>query len=204
MGQLRFFDIREIKERYNLDIFIETGTGLGDSLSYVYNFDFEELYSIELYKEVYDVVYEKFKNKLNIKIINKSSYDGLNDILSKLDKNKRILFWLDAHFHGSDFGYTTYGSEKDNKIRIPLEEEIKLISSYRKDCNDYFIIDDLRIYEDGDFQNGNWDDRKKFGGDGIDFIYDNLKDYNILKDYRNEGYIICIPKNNNNNNNNNK
>ena len=52
------------------------------------------------------------------------------------------------------------------------KQKIRDISNY------VFIIDDLRIYEDNNYEHGNWSDRKIYGGDGIDFIY-NLFGYLI-------------------------
>lgn len=37
---------------------------------------------------------------------------------------------------------------------------------------DIFNIDDLRIYEDGPFQNGNWSERLKIGGRTISFDFE--------------------------------
>lgn len=193
MGHLRNFKIEEIQKDYNIKCFVETGTGYGKGLEYALESDFDKLYSIEYHEMVYHNIKNKFKDE-RLSLINNSSSEALKELLPTLD-NEPILFWLDAHFPGADFGFGRHIDEKDEKLRIPLEEEIEIISKYRKDCNDYFLIDDLRIYEDGNFKSGNWSERRKFGGDGIDFIYKNLPNHNITKSYDNEGYIICIPKN---------
>ena len=77
-----------------------------------------------------------------------------------------------------------------------MEEEIILIKNKKDIKNDVFIIDDLRIYEKGNFEGGNWLDVINTNiYTGIDFIHNLLgKTHDIMKDYRNEGYIICTPK----------
>ena len=56
------------------------------------------------------------------------------------------------------------------------------------------MIDDLRIYEDGPFESGNWDERSKYGGDGIEFI-ENIfdKTHYIVRSYNAQGSIILFP-----------
>lgn len=48
------------------------------------------------------------------------------------------------------------------------------------------------------FESGNWSDRKKFGGDGIDFI-DELFDetHYVVKSYNKQGFILLFPVNKN-------
>ena len=37
-------------------------------------------------------------------------------------------------------------------LKLPLEHELNLIHKYRNGCNDSFIIDDLQLFEDGDYE----------------------------------------------------
>ena len=107
------------------------------------------------------------------------------------------MFFLDAHFPGADFHYETYTSVEDYDTRLPLKKEIETIVSNRDTKNDVFIIDDLRVYEDNDYTDGNWPLRSVAGGDGIDFIYNYLSDtHDINKDLRYQGFLIITPKNN--------
>jgi hypothetical protein len=196
MGTLRSFNITYYIEKYNTKTFIETGTYMGDGLSYANEFNFEKLYSIEMLENFYDYCNNKFNVYPKIKLINNNSVDGISEILP-LIKNDRCLYWLDAHL--PDYYDKSFGKDYDNnkKIFIPLEEEIFLLKSNKDISKDVFILDDLRIYEKGNFQSGNWD---YYSGNlkpyGCSFIYDLLDEtHNIQKDYRHEGYIICTPKN---------
>jgi hypothetical protein len=160
------------------------------------NNKFEKYISIEISTVLYNrclPIIQNFKNQ-NIELVNSNSQDGLEMILSKIDKDKNILFWLDAHFPDADHNGASY-RQYEKQLRIPLEDEIKIIKKYRKQSKDYLIIDDLRIYEDGNYEGGNWSDRKQYGGNGIDFIIDAFAEtHNIKKLMNHEGYIVLEPK----------
>jgi hypothetical protein len=203
MGELQIFDVSGFKNKFNLEVFVETGTGNGHSLKHVldvtkYN-KFKKYFSIEIFKPLYEECLQTFSGytDYDISILNQSSYDGLIDILTQIPKEQNIFFWLDAHFPGADFKFTSYGNEKEKELRIPLEEEIKLIKKHRPLGNDFIIIDDLRIYEDGNYEGGNWNQRHLYGGNGIQFIYDAFAEtHEITKLNNHQGYVVLVPKEN--------
>ena len=106
------------------------------------------------------------------------------------------MFFLDAHFPGADFHLASYFDEKDENIRIPLKKEIETIVRLKNGFEkDVFVIDDLRIYEDGPFEGGNWPLRQQLGSEGIEFVYDLLSNtHEVIKNYKSQGYIIALPK----------
>ena len=197
MGELFIHDILNYIARYNLDTFIETGTGKGTGLNYASKYPFKDLYSIEIIKELYDECVHKFAQDPRIHLINNDSINGLIEILEKLTTNNRVLFWLDAHFPGADFKFNNYFHRSDEPdIHMPLEKEIEIIYNTRKDCKDVYIIDDLRIYEDNDYELGSWDLKPKLGKPNIDFITNKYKKtHNISRDLRHQGFLILTPKN---------
>jgi hypothetical protein len=196
MGDLSHFNLNNYVLRYGLKYMIETGTYKGDAVAYGLNFGFEKIYSIELLKEFYDNCYKRFENNEKVYIYNGTSENGLIEILQN-NVVTECLFWLDAHLPNS---YTSgYGSDyvKDKNILIPLENELKIIVENKNVSNDVFIIDDLRIYETGNFQKGSWSVVIDAGIGGIDFIYQLLGNtHDIQRLYDDEGYIICTPKTN--------
>lgn len=195
MGCLDRFDLNKYISKYDLKYFIETGTGDGTSLDYALKSPFIKYYSVELYEPIFNLAKKKYEGKEHLTLVNDNSEDGLDSIL-KNDLDSPILFWLDAHFPGADYKYTDYNIEKNSRIRIPLQAELEVIKKYRTN-KDVIIIDDLRIYEDGPFQDGNWKDRFHLGGNGINFIFNLFSDiYNIEKDFRDQGYVILTPKGN--------
>jgi len=189
MGTLNSFDLSEhIGKR---SVFVETGTANGDSLAYATKYDFEHFYSIEIDPTCACNAAKRFEDDERVMVLCGSSSSVLPKIIYR--HKQPIVFWLDAHFPGEMHGLP-YNHEKNMDLRLPLERELVTIKGLRDVSSDYFIIDDLRIYEDGPFDGGTWSGRKTMGGDGIDFIYRMFQDtHEIIRDYRNEGYIILKP-----------
>ena len=189
MGLLQQFDLsKHIDTR---SVFIETGTANGRSLAYAAGYDFEYLYSIEIDAECACNATKLFEDDKRVMILCGPSFSVLPKILCRHDQP--VVFWLDAHFPGEMHGLP-YDHEKNMTLRLPLEHELAIIKQERDTSKDCFIIDDLRIYEDGPFEGGIWPDRPKMGGNGIDFIDDLFKGtHTITRDYRNEGYIVLEP-----------
>jgi hypothetical protein len=197
MGNLKLFNLNNFIKKYNITNFIETGTARGNGIEYANSFMFKKLYSIEFSKELYEHCADKFKHDEKIKIINGTSKNGLNEILSEPIEGN-ILFWLDAHYPYAD---TTPSIELynmgDDEIRLPLEMEVRLIQKKRKNKKDVIIVDDLRIYEDNNYECGNIPSQiNPPKNRNIDFIYELFSEtHTITKDLRNEGYLIIEPKN---------
>ena len=196
MGQLNeAVYIENILEFYDIQNFVETGTGIAEVVRSVYDINPElNVHTIEIIEPIYR------KNKISLSYMENvnwhlgQSSEVLPQILPGLTGN--TLFWMDAHFPGADFGMATYGDEPDLSKRLPLQNELEIIVKNRDVSNDVFVIDDLRIYEDGPFEDGNWADRLKYGADGIDFI-DELFDetHYVVKSYNKQGFIILLPVN---------
>jgi len=181
-------------KKYSINTLVETGTGLGDSVDFCKDY-IHSVISFEICAEIYQKASERFKYASNVYLVNKASEDGIVNYVSQLPEAK-YLFFLDAHFPGADFGLAKYEDEKNEDIRIPLKIELETIVEIRQDniCQDCFIIDDLRVYEDGEFEAGNWEPRKQIGGNGIDFIYDMFSEtHYIEKDYRFQGFVLLTP-----------
>lgn len=201
MGHLQAFNLSSFIPAYNLRGYVETGTGEGDSLKYALTCpQFEELYSIEMDSRIYMNALNKFKDP-RLTFFNGLSKDILNDLLPKLDLEKNYLFFLDAHFPEADFqnedpgryikSFFKYGQDS-----IPLEDELALIRTKRTLNRDVILIDDLRIYEDGPFETGNWADRTKIKAGDISFIEKLLgSTHDITRNFKQQGYLILTPKN---------
>jgi hypothetical protein len=192
MGALHHHNIGDYIAKYNLKHYVETGTGMGECLQHALSFEFETLSSIEIYPKVYESVKEKF-TQTKAKVFLGNSYEVLPEILNEIEEP--VLFFLDAHFPGADFHYETYTSTTDYDTRLPLERELKTINHSRDISKDVFIIDDLRVYEDNNFSDGNWPLRAQAGGNGIDFVHEIFNgSHNIEKDLRHQGFLIITPK----------
>lgn len=193
MGAIYQHDVRNFINNFNLENYVETGTGEGTCLEHVLQFNFKTYYSVEIYPQIYENAKSKFSNNKNCSILLGNSFEVLPEILKNIQGN--TLFFLDAHFPGADFHYETYTSVKDYDTRLPLKKELQTISKIKDISKDVFIIDDLRVYEDNNYGDGNWPLRAQAGGDGIDFIYEIFDStHNIEKDLRFQGFLIITPK----------
>jgi hypothetical protein len=196
MGQLnQAIKIKNVLKFYDIKNFVETGTGIGEVVRSVCEIDRNiNIHTIEIIEEIYD------KNKISLSYLDNvnwhlgQSSDVLPDIVPSLQGS--TLFWMDAHFPGADFGLAEYGDEKNIDKRLPLKSELEIIVKNKDVSNDVFIIDDLRIYEDGPFEAGVWKDRSKYGGDGIEFIEELFEEtHYVVKSYNQQGYIMLFPVN---------
>tara|TARA_R110000787_G_scaffold39265_2_gene98580 strand:- start:4689 stop:5312 length:624 start_codon:yes stop_codon:yes gene_type:complete len=207
MGNIWKFDIAQILEKYpRIRSFVETGTCEGAGVRFAQTLGFEQIHSIEIMEELWQHCKNQTEfsedDKVNLHLGHSPSV--LKDILQHVgprlpnDDPGDILFWLDAHFPGVDTVITKKGihDESDPERRCPLHKEIEAIVSTKRHIGSVFIIDDLRVYEDGPFASGNWPERHLYGGDGIQFIFDLLGDtHNISRYYCDNGYIVAIPMN---------
>jgi len=196
MGHLNAFYVPQLIEDFKLSHYVETGTGEGLTLSQALSFNFKALHSIEFDKYMYDLAIQKFKDpRLTLHL--GLSRDILPQILTGLKNDENVLFFLDAHFPGSDFrtgpGYiesvSLYGHDA-----LPLRDELEIIRKIRPESKDVFIVDDLRIYEDGNYETGNWNERKNLNIENSSFVYDLLKKtHNIQVDLKQQGYLLIKP-----------
>ena len=194
MGQLnQAIQIKNVLDFYDIKNFVETGTGQAEVVRSVYEADESlNIHTIEVVPEIFDQNKIKYSYLKDVSWHLGTSFKILPVILPTFDGN--TLFWMDAHFHGADFGLSSYGDEKDMDKRLPLQKELESIVQSRDVSNDVFVIDDLRIYEDGPFETGNWDERTKYGGYGIGFIEEMFeKTHYIGRSYNAQGSIILFP-----------
>lgn len=189
MGELNQHNLSE----FSCTQFVETGTGIGTGLHYACKFPFTALYSIEIVDDLAEQATNKFATDPRVKIYNNNSLDGLKEIIPLLSEEP-TLFWLDAHFPGADFKFNDYHHLADKKhLHMPLAEEVATILSLRDTSKDCFIIDDLRIYEQGSYELGNWELYDQYGGGGLGFL-DGLKEtHSLTRDYRHQGFAILRP-----------
>lgn len=195
MGELYIHKLHEYIDKYDNNIFIETGSGNGTGITHALQYTFDKLYSIEYMEQLYNTCRNKFNDK-RLQLLNCSSTEGLEYILSEcITEKDSVLFWLDAHFPGADFQLGEYDADIPIKLKLPLEEELNIIYNYRKNCKDVFIIDDLQLFEDGNYEIEIENEYLKSLNLNNDFIYDMYSTtHDIHKDYRHQGFLIGVPK----------
>ncbi len=194
MGFINQFNLNRIVREYDIRYFFETGTWKGDAVAHALQFPFEMIISAEIIPAIAEEAKSRFQQEPRVTIIEASSTEALSATLPALNGN--CLFWLDAHFPGADAGMERYDAIQDEDIRLPLEKELSIIHELRKNYQDLLIIDDLRVYEEGPYENGNAPadtlPQKNRNLDFINRLFD--KSHITMKTYKNEGYLLLFPK----------
>ncbi len=121
--------------RYQLSVFIETGTYLGDMVFALRN-QFDRIESVELDKILYQSALVQFAPWRHIRIHYGDSATVLPQILSNLDRP--ALFWLDGHYSG---GITSKGEKN-----TPILEELKSVLGHPTKSH-VILIDDAKDFD---------------------------------------------------------
>jgi hypothetical protein len=134
--------IREYKKHFDLKLFVETGTFLGDTIDVLLS-DFQTLYSIELQDNLARKAVNRFKGIEKVKILHGDSADILPIIMPEL--TKPTLFWLDGHYSSSFYVGNEFIETAKGEKETPIMEEL---SSILKDGlkGNVILIDDVCIF----------------------------------------------------------
>lgn len=135
-GFLKRSFLNHLKEVFKANVFVETGTFLGETTKEA-SFVFDEVYSVELSSSLYERCATSLKNEKNIYLYQGDSALFLQNLLPSLKDRGTIIFWLDAHYSS---GITVRG-KKDT----PVVEELKAI---KESCihDGIVLIDDMRHF----------------------------------------------------------
>ena len=126
--------IKELANKFNAQIFVETGTYQGDMI-YAMRDVFKQLYSVELGEELCKKAQKRFKSLKHIQIFQGDSADVLPSIMKLL--KERCLFWLDGHYSA---GITALGDKE-----TPIYSELNTIFN-AEDFGHVILIDDARCF----------------------------------------------------------
>lgn len=126
--------LKAYAQEYDLRIFVETGTYLGDMVEAMKR-SFERIYSIELSEELFLAARERFSRDKHVQIIHGDSARELGKIVQGI--NQPALFWLDGHYSA---GVTARGQKE-----TPILEELHGILHEVK-LKHVVIIDDARCF----------------------------------------------------------
>lgn len=131
---------------YN-NIFIETGTYIGEGVKKAISSGFTKIISIELDKKRYEICKNKFENNDNVEIILGDSGKVLPNILKNI--NQPCTFFLDAH-------YCVDNAEISEKW-CPLNEELDAIRNHHIK-NHTILVDDIRCMDNSGLMVNNIND----------------------------------------------
>ncbi len=115
-----------LKRDFHIDVAVETGTSQGSTTT-LFSLLFDEVHTIEIVESVYYQTQKRLSGIDNVHCHLGSSEAVLKELLPSL-KDKRILFYLDAHWQSY----------------WPLLDELEEISKTHKD-NCIIVIDDFKV-----------------------------------------------------------
>lgn len=128
--------VLDFTRRLRRNIFIETGTFLGDMVRDVKNY-YREVHSIELEDRLHENAQRLFAQDAHVHIHHGDSASILPKLVHGIQEP--IFFWLDAHYSGGISG-------RGDKF-TPIEEELDVI--LRHPVNGHVILIDDAIYFGG-------------------------------------------------------
>ena len=119
---------KEVLSKYKADIFIETGSYLGDTIQLASEIGFKEIYSIEASDKFYTHCLHRFINNSNVFGIYKGeSVEILKNLIPSI-KNSSITFWLDAHYScGETYQGDPYNLLKELEVIIKAGIECTIL-----------------------------------------------------------------------------
>ncbi|HEV8644086.1 MAG TPA: hypothetical protein VGR01_00780 [Burkholderiales bacterium] len=126
--------IRAYAAKYDLRVFVETGTYRGDTVEAMKDL-FDRIYSIELSRGLFEKARERFKSFKHIEIIHGDSGTELGRIVNRIDQP--ALFYLDGHYSAGE----TARGEKDTPI---FEELHHILNS--SETEHVILVDDARCF----------------------------------------------------------
>jgi len=191
MGSIGRFNLKKIKDDFQVHTFVETGTWYGDGLNWALSAGFQ-VFSCEINHRIFEIARDRFENRYGCQIFNAKSYDFL-----KHTPDVPCLYFLDAHF--PELYYNRSELEDPNRSEeptsiTPLSYEINQILRKSNGKRSVIIIDDWRIYESGNYENGQIDPSLR-GPDMFDYILEMFSEtHDIILCLSDEGYLILIPK----------
>lgn len=135
-GRLERFDFRG--KSIIQDVFVETGTYLGETTENALRAGFKFVHTIEVCERLVKLAREKFSNRNNVTVHHGSSPDVLPSVL---DPNLSTTIYLDGHYQGGPI------DENDPLIgECPLLLELAVIRAISWKQLPIIIIDDSHIF----------------------------------------------------------
>ena len=125
--------LRKLATDHDSEVFIETGTHLGDMVNAMRG-DFRKIYSIELSEKYHAAAVHRFRRYNHVSILLGDSGVVLPDLINQVAAP--TLFWLDGHHSG---GNTALGDEV-----TPIFKELDAIFKLRQPW--VVAIDDARLF----------------------------------------------------------
>jgi hypothetical protein len=124
-------------------VFIETGTGFGDTLAKALELPFISVHSIECSPEIYRAAVARFGRRPRAHVWYGDSREVLPLII---DNTVATTFWLDAHWSGGTYG------ESRPPVECALLGELAAIFAVSWVAKPIILVDDCEAFDPGFFR----------------------------------------------------
>lgn len=131
--------IQKIAAKDNLimnDVFIETGSFIGEGIQAALNLGFKHIHSIELSEKYYNICKKRFAQHPNVTIHLGDSGVILKNLIKDIDEG--ITFWLDGHYSSADTACA-------QDYCSPIQQELETIRQYSHPDH-VIMIDDMKDF----------------------------------------------------------
>lgn len=196
MGSLARFKLGDIIAGTGVRAFVETGCARGDGLAVAAaRPEFESLWSCDIEPLMAIAAIARFAGDPRVVVARMDSARFLRAVVpSDLPP---ALFWLDAHYPGAEADLRDYTDPRiPEAVRLPLAEELEILRARRRG-QDVIIVDDLRIYETGDWEAGplpeGYGTPRPGGADWIRALF--APTHHLATLTQETGYLLMKPKN---------
>lgn len=141
--------IKRYAFRFGTRVLVETGTFMGDTVCVCLRV-FRRIFSIELDEALFERAKNRFIAVDNIAILHGDSGEVLPRLLSQIDEP--CLFWLDAHYSGTDTALgaaeTPIAQELQHILTHPVADHVILIDDAHEFVgeNDYPALEEIRRF----------------------------------------------------------
>jgi hypothetical protein len=140
MSYLNVEMLKLYRDRFGLEVFVETGCYLGDGIGTALAAGFIKAYSCDIAVGHFNACASRFAGDSRVHLHVGQSLSFLEDVLQ--EPFERALFWLDAHYPGH------YGMNdlENPETKFPLLQELALIHRLRSGApQDVILADDMRV-----------------------------------------------------------
>ena len=102
-------------KKHNIEYFIDVGAHKGEFLSYLLTLNYKKIYCFEPQKQIYKILYKKFRNKKNLKLFN----------LGLADKKSKLIFYVNKLTLTSTFSKSKNTFLVLNFLRVKMQVVIR-------------------------------------------------------------------------------
>jgi hypothetical protein len=197
MGTVASIGLDWLVQSHRLDTFVESGTGHGHNLIRALQWpQLTALHSIEIDYPTHHRAAVTFSNEPRVKLYHGDSSQILGAIASELSPQRRVLWYLDAHFAGSGrIEPLAMVVDRDPRELVPLQREVVGLRGRRDLAGDVVIVDDLCLFEVGPYETDAPQLREQLGLQSLGWL-DHLfsRTHEISRLTRDGGYWVARPR----------